>query len=59
MTNKELQDIESGCNRYGYITSEAGKKLIEEVKRLREYFDKQWEDCHDGSDYACCKTHED
>jgi len=58
MTNKELEDIESGCNRYGYITSEAGKRLIEEIKRMRKQFNDQWYECHNGSDDACCKLHE-
>jgi len=58
MTQKELDDIESGCNRYGYITSEAGKRLIEEIKRMRKQFDDQWSECHDGDDDACCKLHE-
>jgi len=29
-----------------------------EVARLKKRFDDQWYECHDGSEQACCKSHE-
>lgn len=30
----------------------------EEIERLKLRFDAQWQECHDGSEGACCKAHE-
>ena len=38
------------------------RKEVEAVRsmalRMGESFRQQWDECHDGSDGACCKTHE-
>lgn len=30
----------------------------DEIARLKKRFDDQWYECHDGSEQACCKSHE-
>lgn len=29
-----------------------------EIQRLKLRFDAQWQECHDGSEDACCKAHD-
>ena len=29
-----------------------------EVERFKKHFDDRWYECHDGSEQACCKSHE-
>lgn len=29
------------------------------MKRFEEQYARDWEVCHDGSEQACCKSHED
>lgn len=33
-------------------------ELRAEVERLKKQFDDRWYECHDGSEQACCKSHE-
>ena len=30
-----------------------------EVERLRKALDERWDECHDGSEHSCSKSHED
>lgn len=33
-------------------------KLKAEVERLKKAMEERWYECHDGSESACCKSHE-
>ena len=35
------------------------REALAENERLRKHFDERWYECHDGSEQACSKSHED
>ncbi len=44
-----------------YLLAEVERERDEaraEVERLKLRFDTEWQECHDGSEQACCKAHE-
>ena len=44
-----------------YLLAEVARERDEaraEVERLKLRFDTEWQECHDGSEQACCKAHE-
>ena len=42
---------------YSLVNTERDEARAE-IERLKLRFNAQWEECHDGSESACCKVHE-
>ena len=61
MTDDEAKELRERTRQWMLERAEL-KKELEDLKvkyeRLLRQFDECWQECHDGSDSACCKAHE-
>lgn len=58
---RERDEARAERNHFKAMLRERADALLaaqEEIERLKLRFEAQWEECHDGSDSACCKAHE-